>query len=264
MLSFQKYNKGVAFAKVVDGRFNDKIIFITPDSNRGVNEITIPDKGHLVVVPVMQGREVVYICGPSGVGKSTWSAQYIYNYLSLFPDRRVFVFSRLKIDPLLDEMGCIEIPIDEQIGEIDIIRDMKNCLCLFDDIDTIPDKALREKVYAISADILETGRHNNISIIITSHLAKGVDRNVARTNINEAHKFVFFPKAGNSADYTKLLKDNLGIETRVVNEILQVPSRWVCVSRLFPQYYFHEKGAVMISRGLNSQPLKRGRIKNIF
>lgn len=264
MLSFQNIKQGVAFAKVVDGRFNDKILFVNPDSTKGVNEINIPDSGHLVVVPAMRAREVVYITGPAGVGKSTWSAQYIYNFLSLFPNRRVFVFSRLKIDPILEEMGCIEIPIDEHIGEIDIIRDLKDCLCLFDDIDTIPDKSLREKVYAISTDILETGRHNNIYIIITSHLTSGNDRKVARTNLNEAQKFVFFPKAGNAANLRRLLKENIGIENNIVNEILQLPSRWVCVSRQYPQYFFHEKGAKMISRQAEIEPVKRAKIKKVF
>lgn len=264
MLSFQNIKKGIPFAKVVDGKYNDRILFINPDSDKGENDISIPDKGHLVVIPAMRAREVVYITGPAGVGKSTWSAQYIYNFLSLFPDRRVFVFSRLKIDPILEEMGCIEIPINESINDIDIIRDLKNCLCLFDDIDTIPDKALREKVYAISTDILETGRHNNIYIIITSHLTSGNDRKVARTNLNEAQKFVFFPKAGNTANLKRLLKENVGIENNVVNEILQSPSRWVCVSRQYPQYYFHEKGARMISKQAEIEPINKGRIKNIF
>lgn len=246
MLSYKNYGHGVPFAQVVDGKDKSKIMFINCDSTNGSNELKIKDNGHLVPIPTVEERDVVYICGASGSGKSTYAAQYIYNYLNLFPNNPVYVFSRLEIDPILDLLGCEAIPINENLEKLDVIKDLSNALCLFDDIDTIPDKKLRDKVYAISMDILETGRHKNIYILITSHLINGNDRKVCRTNINEAKKIVLFPKGGNAYGIRYLLKNYIGLSKNQIDEILKLNTRWVTISKNYPQFYFYEKGAKMI------------------
>jgi len=54
---------------------------------------------------------------------------------------------------------------------IDIFKDLRfGDLVFFDDCDTVTEKKIRDALSKIQNDVLETGRHNNIHILITSHL----------------------------------------------------------------------------------------------
>ena len=143
---------------------------------------------------------------------------------------------------ILASLGCIEIPINDELQDMDAIRDIKNALCLFDDIDTIKEKHLRNTVYDIQNDILETGRHNNIYIIVTSHLINGNDKKNTRTILNEAHKVTFFPKSG-AYGITYFLKNYIGLPKKQIDNILQINSRWITINKGYPLFIFYEDGA---------------------
>jgi ABC-type dipeptide/oligopeptide/nickel transport system ATPase component len=247
MLSFKDYGKGRPIAQISDGKLDEQIIFINEDSTKGSDQISIKDNGHLVPMPNIKERGVAYIAGASGSGKSTYAAQIIYNYRDLFPENKVFVFSRLKIDPRLDALGCVEVPINDELENVDIINDIENALCLFDDIDTIPNKKLKDLVFKICLDILETGRHKNIHIIVTSHLINGNDRKACRTILNEAQQITFFPKGGNVRSIRYLLRDYIGLSKEQIDKILKVNSRWITMIKSYPQCIFYEKGAMLVN-----------------
>lgn len=246
MLSFKDYGNGRPIAIIKSGKLDGQIIFVNPDSIKGLNNIMIKDKGYLVPFLNPKQRGVVYVAGKSGSGKSTYAAQIIYNYLEIFPNNKVFIFSRLEIDPVLDALGCIPIPINDELDQVDAIKDIANALCLFDDIDTIRDKNLRSKVYAIQNDILEAGRKKNINIIVTSHLINGNDRNNCRTILNEASEITFFPRSGSAHGIRYLLEKYIELSKPQIAEIMKLPSRWVTVGTSYPGYIFHEKGAFML------------------
>ncbi|AVL93344.1 DNA packaging protein [Zamilon virus] len=245
MLSYIKYDKfSKPFAKISGGKYKGKMAYVNEENDKGRNELKLPE-GKFVPYPNPLTREVVYVAGQSGSGKSTYAAQYIYNYKKLFPANKVFVFSRLEMDQILASLGCIQIPIDEELSEMDAIRDIKNALCLFDDIDTIKDKNLKNCVYDIQNDILETGRHKNIYILVTSHLINGNDKKNSRTILNEAHKVTFFPKSGSYA-INYFLKNYIGIPKKDIDEILKIKSRWITINKGYPLYIFYETGAKTI------------------
>jgi hypothetical protein len=50
------------------------------------------------------------------------------------------------------------------------IKEFENSILIFDDIDVIPDKKIREAVYKIMNLALEVGRHYKINMVITNHL----------------------------------------------------------------------------------------------
>ncbi|MFM7986305.1 MAG: hypothetical protein ACKPKO_44030, partial [Candidatus Fonsibacter sp.] len=81
-------------------------------------------------------------------------------------------------------------------------------VCIFDDIDVISDKKIREAVYNILNQILEIGRHFKIHCIVTNHLpTNGKD---TRRVLNEAHTVIYFPhSAGGQIKY--LLEEYVGI-----------------------------------------------------
>lgn len=242
MLSTKRSETSKSYAKVV-GDNKNSILYVDPDSQSGYNKISLKGNGHIVPFPNIDEREVIYIAGKSGSGKSTYASQYIYNYLQCFPKNKVYVFSRLKMSDVLKAMGCIEIPINENLTDIDIHKDMEDALCLFDDIDTIRDKNLRDSVYAIQSDILETGRHRNIHIVITSHLINGNDKKKTRTVINEANKVTFFPRGGNQHGIKYFLQHYSGFSKKQIESIMNIPSRWITINQDYPSYIFSQKMA---------------------
>lgn len=243
MLSKKNYGKGIPIAKIIKGKQQNDIIFLNEEKTNGSDHITINKPERLVPYPDPHHRQVIYVAGASGSGKSTYAAQYIYNYLDIFPNNKVYVFSRLELDDNLDSMGCIAIPINQELSKIDIINDISNALCLFDDIDTIPDKKIKDLVYKIQNDILETGRHKNIYIVVTSHLINGNDKKNCRTILNESTCITFFPKGGNSYSIKYLLKNYLGFGKKQIDALLQIPSRWITIYKNYPQCVFEESGA---------------------
>ena len=49
------------------------------------------------------------------------------------------------------------------------IKEFENSVVIFDDIDVISGKKIREAVYTTLSQILEIGRHFRITCLVTSH-----------------------------------------------------------------------------------------------
>lgn len=250
MLNFKD---GRAIAQIKGGKYN-KLIFYLSDEEEdeeetGFYSFFIKDKGIMVPILNLDTRQVDYIAGPSGSGKSTYASKIIEIFKRLFPSNNVFIFSRLDNDNVLDKFKPIRIQLDESLIEdpIDIHNEFqKGDLVLFDDCDTIQDKKLKDTISKLKNDILETGRHQNLYIIITSHLINGNDRKDTRTILNEAHTLTIFPKSGATYGINYVLKNYIGLSKNDISKILSLPSRWVTIGKNYPQYVLYEKGIYLI------------------
>lgn len=247
MLNFKE---GRPIAQIEGGKDNKKIISLSDkEISNGFDKIKILDKGVLVPIINIDGREVDYIAGPSGSGKSTYASKIIQIYKKLFPNNNIFIFSRLDKDDVLDRLKPIRVMLDNSLIEdpIDIHSEFQEGdLILFDDCDTIQDKKLKDAISKLKNDILETGRHLNLYIIITSHLINGNDRKDTRTILNEAHTLTIFPKSGSSYGINYVLKNYIGLSKDQINKILNLPSRWVTIGKNYPQYVLYEKGLYLL------------------
>jgi hypothetical protein len=131
---------------------------------------------------------------------------------------------------------------------IDLLR---GSICIFDDIDTIPEKKLLTAVYKLRDDLLETGRHFNITVICTSHLiANGIR---TRPMLNEASSVTIYPKASTAYHVKRILKDYFGVPTKLATRVLELPTRWVTLYKGFPQFLLYERGAMILS-SMDSKP----------
>jgi hypothetical protein len=252
MFTFKPGKKGCrCIAKIEGGKYDGQKIFLHDLDQRpknGFKKIFIPDSGRILAVPNINTREINYVAGPSGSGKSTWASKYINLYLKMFPECDFLILSRLNEDKVLDKLNPIRINPEELLdAPIDIHEHMQDGdIVLFDDTDTIQDGDVKKVISKIKNDILETGRHKNIMCVITSHLINGNDRKDCRTILNECHNLTVFPRAGGAYQITYALKNYWGLPKKQIEEILQLPSRWVTISKLAPQYVLHEKGAYLI------------------
>ena len=182
-------------------------------------------------------RQTLYIAGPSGAGKSTYTSNFLKYWRKLNPKKEIIIFSRVPKDEAFTDkkLNIKKIEINDDLLEepIDIQTELSDSLVIFDDINTIRDKELREEVQHIQADILETGRHADIDIICTNH--KLMDYKSTRTLLNESHFVTFF--SGNGSYHNKrFLKEYCGLGKQTIDRILKLRSRWITICKKYPMY----------------------------
>ena len=157
-------------------------------------------------------RSIFYITGPSGSGKSTYTRKYLEQYKKKFKNRPVYLFSSLPTDESLDKIKPKRFKLNEALHEDPIkVAELAESMCIFDDIDVISNKKIREAVYDILNQILEIGRHYKIDCICTNHLP--TNGKETRRILNEAHTITYFPhSAGGKIKY--LFEEYVGLDKK--------------------------------------------------
>jgi hypothetical protein len=237
--SLKKSKDSRKIAKIKGGKNDGEYVYMS--NTRGENEIKITD-GVLQPLPNREIIEKVYISAPSGAGKSTYTGKWIGEYVKMFKDNNIFLFSSVANDRVLDRHDPTRITLDNELLNDPIEpKELANSLVIFDDVDTIRDRRMRLYLENLRDHILEVGRHYKTRILITSHLLS----NYASTRriLNEATSVVLFPKSGSGTYHIKnFLKTYCGFDKQQTKKFLNLPSRWIAVYRSFPQYVMYEKG----------------------
>lgn len=201
-------------------------------------------------------RTCLYITGPSGSGKTTLTGKFVKMFHKMFPGSPVYLFSELDEDPVLDKIKCIRrIKIGENLIEEPIeIKDLegpeignsgkKTSLVIFDDIDVIKDKKVREQVYKIQDSLLQIGRHSEIYTVCTAHMMFNYQK--TRILLTECPFVTFFPKSGATWQIERFLKAHIGLNKKQMKKIFDLPSRWVTIYKNYPMYVIHEHGIYLL------------------
>ena len=206
--------------------------------------ITLDNKSMKIIPRKDRGREIVYIFGPSGSGKSVFCSNYAKAYSTINPDNRIFLFSRVGDDDSIDEIEPTRIPLNEaNLANLDIF-DLEDSLCIFDDTDTISKNKVSKLLDKIKNDIVEMGRHPGISCLVTTHTACNYAK--TRTILNETHKLVIFPGSGSDHQNEYLLNKYGGLSKPQTSDVMKLPSRWACVSTSMPKHVIHENGMYLL------------------
>ena len=191
-------------------------------------------------------REILYITGPSGSGKSTYTRKYLEQYKKKYKNREIYLFSSLPSDESLDKIKPKRIKLDESMYTDPIkVDELSESICIFDDIDVISEKKVREAVYDVLNQVLEIGRHYKIHCVVTNHLpTNGKD---TRRILNEAHTVTYFPhSAGGKIKY--MLEEYVGLDKKQIAYMKKQNSRWATIYKNYPQCYAveHEIGLLNI------------------
>jgi Cdc6-like AAA superfamily ATPase len=196
MLNLNK--EGRPFAKIIGGRHNNQIVSISDKSNNGFKYLGIASDAKFQLIPSPKTeREILYITGPSGSGKSTFVRKYLEQYKKTFKDRNIYLFSSLPNDESLDDIEPKRVRIDEEVYTDPIpIKEFENSVIIFDDIDAISDTKVRDAVYSLLNQVLEIGRHFNITCLMTNHLPS--NRGDTRRVLSECSGFIYFPRSSSS------------------------------------------------------------------
>ena len=217
----------------------------------------VEDYGTLVPLPhpTEDQNQRLFVAGASGSGKSTWINKWCRLFVRMYPDTYIYVFSSLDEDKNLDyklERHITRVKIDEEWMNDPDLHDIKAVkhpgngysIAIFDDIDSIKDKKLVKEIHSYADKVMEIARHDKIQIIFVSHIMQNWGS--TRKIIAEATDVVCFPRGGNSAAISKFIKAYLSLDKAMEKRILDVPSRWVEISKTYPMYVLYEKGAFLI------------------
>ena len=155
-------------------------------------------------------REILYITGPPGSGKSTYTRKYLEQSVKKFKSRPIYLFSRLPSDESLEKIKPERIKLDDSLHTDPInVNEFKESVCIFDDIDFNPDKKIRDAVHNILNKVLDIGRQFKIHCIVTHHLpTNGKD---TRRILNEAHTVTYFPHSA-KCNIKFLLEEYVGFD----------------------------------------------------
>jgi hypothetical protein len=263
-MSINLENKGIPISIIINknktddknkkgAKTNIPIVSVS-DTKEGIarpsTELSLRDNDDLIFQPIPNPeteRQILYITGSSGSGKSYFTRKYCNEFAKLFPKRNIYLFSSITQDDSVDTIkGLKRIKLTPEFLEEDfVIEDFRDSMVIFDDTDCITDKKIRNKVNGILNMVLETGRHTNTYCIYTSHLACA--GNDTKRILNEAHSITFFPATAGGRTLKYLLESYMGLDKEQVQKVKHLPSRWVTVCKTYPKCILSEKDILLLN-----------------
>lgn len=241
------------------GYLNGKQIWVSTGSEKpkeGFPRLELPEEFHFQQIPNTKSeREIIYLTGASGSGKSTYIRKYCEKFKKAYPDRDIYLFSSLKEDESLDAVKPKRVKMDEELYKNPIKpEDLEQSLVIFDDCDVLSDKKIRDAVMSLSNQVLEIGRHYKISACYVSHLP--TNKGDTRRILNEAHAIVYFPHSGSLRGTRYLLEQYVGLDIKEIMAIKKMETRWCCLFKNYPQVAMTEKNCWLLSAGGADEPLE--------
>lgn len=231
MFSFTANKGGKPVAVVVGGSHDGKVLYVDPDHSE-FDHLILND-GKLDPIPdVTTERNIIFLPAASGAGKSWWAKNFMKRYKQLYPMRDMIVFSKLREDESLDGLDIKRVNLEKLAEKPFQAEDLKDSAVLLDDCDCISDKTQLQAVEKLQHQVLEVGRHHNITALITAHQANR-SGGKSKSMCLESHRIILFPKSG--VPYTRLLTAYCGWEPQEVIDLMKLPYRWIMLMRHAPQ-----------------------------
>jgi hypothetical protein len=211
-------------------------------------DIELPTDSTFEVVPSPdpKKREVYYVAGQSGSGKSYFARSVAQNYRRLYPDRGVYLISKLMEDETLDNMvggKPARIDIDSLVADYPKLDEFKDCLVIFDDWDTLEKEQYRV-VHKLIEDLAIMGRHTCTSMLILSHYLNNYKS--TRLMLLEAHYLVLYPQSTSFKALKYVLENYGGLDKEQIQEA-RTYGRWVMVKKGWPMYMISAHKAKMLN-----------------
>jgi DNA-directed RNA polymerase beta subunit len=228
--------------KLLNDLYHDISKEIEKKQSREINLNSFDDS--IEILPAKESQRIYY-AGPSGSGKSYNMSQYMKNFKNIFPKKKIFLFSDQDKDEQLDKFKPIRIMLNEDLIDDPIKpEELKDSLCIFDDIDSITNKKLKNQVELLRDTILKRGRHSNIYCLVSNHQIN--EYRLTKEILSASSIICFYPKSGSSYSIKYLLKQYIGLNREQINKIMNLPSRYVYLSKTAPMYVVHQNGVYLL------------------
>ena len=206
--------------------------------------MTIKNKSMMFLPDFSKERELIYIFGPSGSGKSFLTSRFVKEFKLGRPDYDVFLFSRLSEDSSLD-FDYNHIDMDEEVLSNIDVESLENSIVIFDDTETPNDKKVMKLVDNLKDLIAQEGRHYNITMIVTTHMACNYNR--TRIILNECQKYVIFPRGNGVKQMMNMLCDYGGLSQHQFEMVRKLDTRWCMLNTSYPNYIVYQSGITMLA-----------------
>lgn len=189
-------------------------------------------------------RDVIYLGGASGIGKSTVICAYAKEFNHIFPKSPIFVLSGKVLstdpnNPYKDIANLTEVDL-HTFADIDPKEYIKyadpasgQSLVIFDDIEAVDNKTLKN-VLAMMKAILELGRSSRIYCIISRHIMN--DSKNTQFVFNECNKVIIFPSGLSKATTITNLTQKIGLDKADARQLANDNSRYILIQKSFPRY----------------------------
>jgi hypothetical protein len=209
--------------------------------------IELPDDSSFAPIPDIdpKKRQVWYVAGQSGSGKSYFARGIAEHYKKLFPEREVYLISKLEYDETLDKMKIGKpkrISIQSLVDDYPSIEEFKDCLIIFDDWDTL-DKPFYGAVHKLIEDLAIQGRHTRTSMLILSHYLTNYSK--TRLILGEAQYLVLYPLATSQKALKYVCEHYGGLDKEDMCG-LKKRGRWVLIHKNYPSYIISAHEANML------------------
>ena len=224
----------------------ERIIADAKEDNGKVIELPTDSVFEVIPTPDPKARQVFYVAGQSGSGKSYFARSIAQNYRKLYPERGVYLISKLTEDETLDKMEGgkpARIDIKTLIDDYPKLEEFRDCLVIADDWDTL-DKDEFKVVHKLIEDIAIMGRHTNTSLLILSHYLNNYKS--TRLMLLEAHFLVLYPQSTSTKALRYVLENYAGLDKEDIIEARRY-GRWVCVKKGFPMFMIGANKAQMLN-----------------
>jgi len=211
--------------------------------------IKLPPGSTFTLIPTKDSkkREVWYIAGASGSGKSYIARGLAEQYMKQFPDRKVYLISKLEEDDTLDNIRGKKLIrlkpaklVENPLKDLTILQDS---MIIMDDYDTFLGKEMKV-IQQLIDDIAIMGRHNNITMLCLTHYLTNYSK--TRLLLTEATHIVVYPLSTGAHALNYLLKTYLGLEKEEISAIRRGGSRWVMLYKNYPNYAITETEAFLL------------------
>jgi len=222
------------YKRILADKDNNKTIILPDDSTFSL--IPNPDKDK---------RSVYYIAGASGSGKSYIARGLAEGYKKLFPDRQIYLISKLNEDSTLDTMKIgkpLRIDVKSLIENYPTIDEFQDCMVIFDDYDTFTDKA-GKVVQQLIDDLAIQGRHTNTTMLCLTHYITNYKKTALM--LNEAMYYIIYPQSTSFSSLKYLLATRVGMSKEDIHELRRM-GRWVCIYKNYPQFLISQHTAKIL------------------
>ncbi len=230
-------------------------------------EIEVNPMHELQILPNIRGkyqkniRDIHYLIGRSGSGKTHWAGVFAKEYKSLFPKRKIIYISPqklekddllLQLNPLLaqcagdeaernwiDPETKFEIPGGEDKNGKQIKSPFDKSLVIIDDLEGVTNKKVKNSLDSFISSILHTGRHRSISVIFLKH-RPCTGRDTASI-LNESHYITIFPRGNEGTKIDYLMKTYVGLNKEQLLYVKSLKSRAVTMHLNVPSFVLTDR-----------------------
>jgi len=237
-------NDGESIASIKKDKKKDSIVSLGQGSRYGTNDLILEgnDETFQLIPNNKKERSCHAVFGQAGSGKSFWCCNYIKEYIKVHPKRPIYLFTTITSD-----IGCLKdikkikiIQLTEEFANDNIgVEELKESLCLFDDIDNIRDKQLKKKLFQTLNDCLQVGRKFEIDVLITFHVATA--GNDTKIILNECNSISFNYKTFGNRALKYLLDSYLGLDKKQIERVKKLDGRMITVLKTYPKLVLSEK-----------------------